>query len=109
MHDHIGPKPPAMTTNCPTCGQPGYHPPRFDADGLVAAIILLVGDKTFSVHDLTVLAALTDGPLRQAIGGLSAKKLGKKLSGLLGQRFGDVTLERIDRDNSGTIWQLRRV
>ena len=95
-------------TNCPTCGHPGYCPPHFDADALIAAIILLVGDRDFSVRDLMSFALLAPGPLRQAIGDLSSRQLGKRLRKLKGQRFGDFTLERLDRDNQGAIWQLQQ-
>jgi hypothetical protein len=105
MHDRGKPEP---GTTCPTCGRPGYCPStHFDADDLVAAIRLLVGDKVFSVHDLMTFALMTEGPLRRAIGGLSAKQLGKKLRALRGKCFGDFVLERLDRDNLGAIWQLQ--
>src|SRR5262245_42015120 len=76
-----------------------------DADrDLVRAIVTAVhAGVLFSVGDLIEHGTI-DRALGQALGGFTARQLGKRLRELAGRPLGGFAIVRVDRNSAGTIW-----
>ena len=79
--------------------------PNDDATFL-GAIAAAVGDHLFSAREL-LNHATVDTTLRAAIGGASAKQIGRRLRRVAGQRVGPYRVLWVDRDNDGNSWRLQ--
>jgi hypothetical protein len=106
---------------CPCCGRAHwprytirvYAPivtitptPRYDAAALVEAIAAFVGEKDFNCRELKDHAMVVEGPLRDAIGAMSPKQLGKALWAIKEKDFDGYCIERLGADKHGAIWRL---
>jgi hypothetical protein len=78
---------------------------KFDAPRLVAVLADLIEDKSFTSADLVELA-LHNTELRDAIGDMTARKLGKALRSIAGRDVGGYTLRNDGRDMDGVIWRV---
>jgi hypothetical protein len=93
---------------CPRCGGTGLLI-EVDPAVLVATIAAAVGDRAFSARELVAHARVVGGPVAVALGGLSARRLGKKLRKLAGQEFDGLVVEHLGADRDGAIWVVRVV
>ena len=91
---------------CPQCGGTGSIPVRFDPEELIRAVALFAGDRTFNARELMTYALLVEGPLRNAIGPLSTKQLGKALRKMMNKSFGGFVIERQGVDSAGARWRV---
>jgi len=78
-----------------------------DDRDLVRAIVTAVhADVLFSAGDLVEHGTI-DRALGQALGGLTARQLGKKLRELADRPLGGFAIVRVDRNSAGTIWMVQ--
>jgi hypothetical protein len=106
----------AVTTHrfqvpCPHCiGTTGFVAEAVAPAVLVAAIVDAIGSRTFSSRELLRHAEVVEGPLRAALGNLTAKQLGKLLLRLAveGTDFDGATVEQVgDNRHQGMLWAVR--
>jgi len=94
---------------CTRCGGTGIEPVALDPAALIAAIADAVGLRVFTCRELVKHAEEVDGPLRAALAGKDARKLGKALRRIEseGQYFDDLTVVHDGGDREGAFWFLR--
>ena len=78
------------------------RPPVTDAAALVAAIVAATRGRVFTARDLLDHASVDDA-LRVTLGGLTAKRLGKRLRALANRNCGGWILGSVGRDEGGTL------
>ena len=82
---------------------------ELDVSALVAAIAGHVGDLAFNARELVAHARTVGGPLAVALGGRSARRVGKVLSRLIGQNINGWRIERVGADRDGAIYAAASV
>lgn len=82
-------------------------PTPADAGDLLRAIYAAIGDKAFAASELVVLAQMPQASaLREAIGVLNARRLGKRLQEIEGEAIGGLTVLRTGVDSAGIVWRV---
>jgi len=80
--------------------------PRYDSEQLIDAIVRVVGDLSFSANELKRHAEKFESPLREAIGGMSCRQLGKALRAIMEKDFDGFRIERQGVDKDGAYWHV---
>jgi hypothetical protein len=104
--DQAGDRPGWATSPCPHCNGTGWIA---DPDAMLAiAVIDQVGVAiAFSAAELRHHARTINGPLRAAVGAKSARQVGRALHRVSGRTINGCRIERVGRDNDGTLWTVQ--
>ena len=86
------------------------HAPDTTAEKLLEAIHAHAGARPFGASELIRHACLAGAAeLREAIGGMNARQLGRALRRIEGRELGGLILFRDGEDRTGLVWRVSRV
>ena len=71
----------------------------------VLVVALAVRGRAFNAAELLAHGRV-DADLRQALGGLTSRQIGKRLRTLADRDIGGLIVRRIKRDDAGTVWTV---
>jgi hypothetical protein len=81
------------------------HLTRAEEARFLLVVAMAVKGRAFSAAEL-LAHGLVDPELRQALGGMTSRQIGKRLRTLADRDIGGLIVRRIKRDEAGTVWAV---